>query len=75
MSDFNLDDLTRSIRDPDQESDPMQEEPSADARSMARSFRDLYVSFINEGFSRKQSFILICEMVKGASTIPERDDP
>ena len=46
--------------------DVVPEEPSADARTLARVFRDFYVAFIAEGFNETQALKMLGVMLSSA---------
>jgi len=43
-------------------------EPSADARSLAHTFREMFIALTAEGFTERQALQLIAEMMKNAGT-------
>lgn len=43
-----------------------QEEPSADMRQLARTYRDMYVALIAEGFSPSEALSIMGHVISGA---------
>lgn len=39
-------------------------EPSADARALAHTFREMFIALTSEGFSERQALYIIAEMLK-----------
>lgn len=52
-----------------------EEEPPANFRQMARTFRDMYIALVKEGFSEAQALRIVGEMVTASiASAVKKDD-